>query len=56
MDKIAEVIETMMNITCSLEMPIPTDIQLEALRELLPKILQDLKVAYIEMGGEDHWS
>lgn len=55
MEKIAEIIDRIENLRSSLSMPIPDAIHVQALREALPELHQDLKAAYLDAGGEDFW-
>ena len=55
MDEIAEIIERLDNISASLSLPVPDQIHVAALRESLPEIRDELKSAYIDIGGIDHW-
>ena len=55
MDEIAEVIETLENYTAAMTLPVPAEIHMNALREGIPELRDRLKLAYLELGGEDHW-
>ena len=56
MDKIAKIIDRLDNIVAAMSMPTPADIHLKALRQSIPEVKHELKEAYLELGGEDHWA
>lgn len=55
MDEIAEIIERLDNISSALTLPMPDHIHVTALRESIPEIKADLKKAYLDLGGINHW-
>lgn len=55
MDAIAEQIDKLDNLVCALVLPMPANLHVQALRESLPDVVDSLKAAYLEAGGENHW-
>lgn len=55
MDRIAEVIDRLNNVTAALSLKMPAEIHLDCLKDLLPEITAELKEAYLALGGENHW-
>lgn len=55
LNKIEEGIERLLNLTAGLDIPLPAEIHLEQLRQLLPEITGQLREGLVEAGGEDLW-
>ena len=55
MEEIAEIIERLINVSASLNTQIPDEIHMKAIRVILPEIRDELKDAYLKLGGENHW-
>ncbi|MCY1283152.1 hypothetical protein D9M68_568460 [compost metagenome] len=55
LDAIAEEIDRLDNLVAALDLPMPANLHVQALRAGLPEVVENLKGAYIAAGGENHW-
>jgi len=56
MDRIAGVIDSLDNIRAAMDLPMPADVHMGILRESIPMLREELRMAYIALGGEDYWA
>lgn len=55
MKRIAIIIEKLESANSILNLPMSADLHLTAIRGLLPEIKEELKEAYLDLGGENFW-
>jgi hypothetical protein len=54
-EKLGELIDSIDNITHTLNLPMPDKFHVEKLRSLLPEKVKELKECFIEITGENPW-
>lgn len=55
-EEIGQAVDRLDNLIAANEIPMPADIRLGALNEALPELRDQIKSAYMALGGEDWWS
>ena len=50
-----QLIDKLANLIASSQLSLPSGIHLTALKESMPEMQEELKVAYFEAGGDDVW-
>jgi len=54
-EELAETVDTLNNLFHALQMPVPAEIHVKAMREKVPEIMKKIKNAYLYLGGENVW-
>jgi hypothetical protein len=55
LEEIGQLIDRLDNLCSAMELPMPAELHLKALKESLPNVRDDLQLIYIDAGGENHW-
>jgi hypothetical protein len=56
LERMGQLIDKLDSIGMSMQMPVPAEIHLKALRESVPEIRNEIRAIYDQLGGEDVWS
>ncbi len=56
LERMGQLIDQLDNIGMSMQIPMPPEIHLKALRESVPEIRSEVRAIYDQLGGEDVWS
>jgi hypothetical protein len=56
MERFGMAIDTLDNLICALQLPLPAPIHVEQLKLALPKVSADLKAVYVTETGDDPWA
>lgn len=54
-DAIGRIIDDLDSVTHSLLMPLPAQLHVDSLRQLLPAKVRALKNAFVDLTGQDPW-
>jgi len=53
--KLAELIDSIENLTYSLNIPMPADFHVVQMKKVLPEKIEELKSVFTEISGENPW-
>ncbi len=56
MEELGQIIDRIENLNGSLQLPLPPQMHVDSLKEIVPDLHKQLKAAYFDMGGLDVWS
>ncbi len=55
MEKLAEMVDRLDNLSSAVQLPMPADLHVQCLRESLPELQAEAKEIYLQLGGENVW-
>lgn len=54
-EKLGELIDSLENLSCALNLPLDNKIHVDQLKILLPEKVEELKKLFVEITGENPW-